>query len=61
VLLGCARPQGARRRLIDGYALLAGLDDGIAFPADGIVALAKALGRRVAQAPTCCALGSGRC
>jgi hypothetical protein len=32
VLLGCARPPGAPRRLIDPYALLAGLD-AIAFPA----------------------------
>jgi uncharacterized radical SAM superfamily protein len=60
VLLGCARPAGAARRLIDAYALLAGLD-GIAFPAEGIVALARALGRPVAQAHACCAVGSGRC
>jgi lipoyl synthase len=60
VLLGCARPAGAARRLIDAYALLAGLD-GIAFPAEGIVALARALGRPVAQAHACCSLGPGRC
>jgi lipoyl synthase len=60
VLLGCARPPGAPRRLIDAYALLAGLD-GIAFPAEGIVALAQALGRPVTQAHACCAVGSGRC
>jgi lipoyl synthase len=60
VLLGCARPPGAPRRQIDAYALLAGLD-GIAFPAEGIVALAQALGRPVAQAHACCSLGSGRC
>jgi lipoyl synthase len=60
VLLGCARPPGASRRLIDAYALLAGLD-GIAFPAEGVVALARALGRPLAQAHACCSLGSGRC
>jgi hypothetical protein len=31
-----------------------------AFPAEGVVALAQALGRPVAQAHACCALGSGR-
>jgi hypothetical protein len=60
VLLGCARPPGAARRLIDAYALLAGLD-GIAFPAEGIVALASVLGRSLDQAHACCAVGSGRC
>ena len=60
VLLGCARPPGAPRRLIDAYAVLAGLD-GIAFPAEGIVALASELGRPLAQAHACCALGSGPC
>jgi lipoyl synthase len=60
ILLGCARPPGAARRLIDAYALLAGLD-GIAFPAEGVVALARALGRPVAQAHACCSIGSGRC
>jgi uncharacterized radical SAM superfamily protein len=60
VLLGCARPPGAARRLIDAYALLAGLD-GIAFPAEGVVALARALGRPLVQAHACCALGSPRC
>jgi uncharacterized radical SAM superfamily protein len=59
-VLGCARPPGAARRLIDAYALLAGLD-GIAFPAEGIVALAGALGRPIAQAHACCAVGSGQC
>ena len=60
VLLGCARPPGAPRRLIDAYALLAGLD-GIAFPAEGIVALASALGRPLAQAHACCSIGPRRC
>ena len=44
VLLGCARPPGMHKRITDAYAVMAGLD-GIAFPADGMVALADAIGR----------------
>jgi len=55
VLLGCARPAGLHKRETDAYAVLAGLD-GIAFPADGVVALASAIGRPCAQQDACCAL-----
>lgn len=55
VLLGCARPAGVYRRVIDAYAVLAGLD-GIAFPAPGAVALARRLGRPVVQSQACCSL-----
>jgi uncharacterized radical SAM superfamily protein len=48
VLLGCARPPGMHRRVTDAYAVAAGLD-GIAFPADGAVAAAHALGRPAVQ------------
>lgn len=55
LLLGCARPFGMARRLIDLYALAAGLD-GIAYPAEGIVQLAKRLGRPASQRLRCCGL-----
>ena len=58
VLLGCARPPGMVRRVIDSYAVLAGLD-GIAFPADGMVALAKAIGRPYHQEHACCSVKLG--
>ncbi len=59
VLLGCARPPGMHRRVTDAYAVAAGLD-GIAFPADGAVALAQALGRPAVQEHACCSMKTGR-
>ncbi|MBI3180938.1 MAG: radical SAM protein [Myxococcales bacterium] len=53
VWLGCARPCGPARRAIDRAALRAGLD-GIAFPAEGIVARARASGREVVLSDACC-------
>ncbi|MEK9722932.1 MAG: radical SAM protein [Rhodospirillaceae bacterium] len=58
VLLGCARPPGMARRAIDAYAIMAGLD-GIAFPADGMVALADAVGRPYHQEHACCSVKLG--
>lgn len=55
VLLGCARPAGIHKRMTDAYAVMAGLD-GIAFPADGIMAVAQAIGRPCAQEHACCSL-----
>jgi hypothetical protein len=55
LLLGCARPMGEARRLIDLYALIAGLD-GIAYPSAGIAELAARFGRPVSQAMRCCGL-----
>jgi len=55
VLLGCARPPGLHKRATDTYAVLAGLD-GIAFPADGVVAAAQAIGRPCHQEHACCSL-----
>ncbi len=55
VQLGCARPAGLHKMLTDTYATMAGLD-GIAFPADGIVALARAIGRPVDQQHACCSM-----
>ena len=52
VLLGCARPPGIHKRVDDAYAVMAGLD-GIAFPADGVVALCQAIGGPRAAAACC--------
>jgi len=59
VLLGCARPPGMHRRVTDAYAIMAGLD-GIAFPADGAVAVAQAIGRPAEQQHACCSMKAGR-
>ncbi|MCC7081727.1 MAG: radical SAM protein [Burkholderiales bacterium] len=58
VLLGCARPTGMNKRLTDAYAVMAGLD-GIAFPAEGVLALARAIGRPTHQEHACCAIKLG--
>jgi uncharacterized radical SAM superfamily protein len=58
VLLGCARPPGMHKRVTDTYAVMAGLD-GIAFPADGAVAVADAIGRPFHQAHACCSVKLG--
>ena len=59
VLLGCARPPGMHRRVTDAYAVAAGLD-GIAFPADGTLAVANAIGRPAMQEHACCSIKTGR-
>ncbi len=58
LLLGCARPPGMHKRVTDAYAVMAGLD-GIAFPADGAVAVADAIGRPFHQAHACCSVRLG--
>ena len=58
VLLGCARPPGMHKRVTDAYAVMAGLD-GIAFPADGAVAVADMTGRPFHQAHACCSIKLG--
>jgi uncharacterized radical SAM superfamily protein len=58
VLLGCARPPGMHRRVTDAYAVMAGLD-GIAFPADGALAVANAIGRPAVQEHACCSMKTG--
>ena len=59
VLLGCARPPGMHKRVTDAYAVMAGLD-GIAFPADGAAAVARAIGRSFHQQHACCSIKLGR-
>ncbi len=56
--LGCARPAGAVKSLMDAYGVLAGVD-GIAHPAEGIPEFARRLGRPVALSPACCAMPLG--
>lgn len=58
VLLGCARPAGMHKRVTDAYAVMAGLD-GIAFPAEGAVAVAGAIGRDWHQEHACCSIKIG--
>ncbi len=58
VQLGCARPPGMHRRITDAYAVMAGLD-GIAFPAEGAVAVAAMTGRAFEQAHSCCSVKLG--
>jgi uncharacterized radical SAM superfamily protein len=58
VLLGCARPPGMHKRVTDAYAVMAGID-GIAFPADGAVAVAAAIGRPFEQEHACCSIRLG--
>ena len=58
IMLGCARPPGMHRRVTDAYAVMAGLD-GIAFPADGAVAVAHAVGRPADQQHACCSMKAG--
>ena len=58
VLLGCARPPGMHKRVTDTYAVMAGID-GIAFPADGVVAVAKTIGRSYSQEHACCSIKLG--
>lgn len=53
VSLGCARPIGPRKVAIDRMAIDAGLD-GIAYPAEGIVAYARERGRVPRFHDACC-------
>ncbi len=53
VSLGCARPVGPQKMVIDRLAIDAGLD-GIAYPADGIVAYAQERGRTPRFHDACC-------
>jgi len=59
VLLGCARPPGMHRRATDAYAVMTGLD-GVAFPAEGTLAVAGVIGRPAVQEHACCSMKTGR-
>ena len=58
VLLGCARPAGMHKRVVDAYAVMAGLD-GIAFPAEGALGVAALTGRKWHQEHACCSIKVG--
>ncbi|WP_297396751.1 radical SAM protein [Acidiferrobacter sp.] len=58
LLLGCARPAGSVKGLIDAYAVMAGVD-GMAHPSDGMVELAARLDRSVRVTPACCSIAVG--
>lgn len=58
LLLGCARPPGTAKTLIDTYAVMAGLN-GMAHPSDGMVELAARLERPVRVTPACCSIAVG--
>jgi uncharacterized radical SAM superfamily protein len=53
VMLGCARPLGKIKADIDRAAVDAGLN-GIAFPAEGVVAYARERGLRPKFVDACC-------
>jgi len=55
IMLGCARPIGPAKAGIDRRALDAGLD-GIAYPAEGIVAYAQARGLKPRFHDACCGI-----
>lgn len=56
LLLGCARPGGVWKETVDRAAVDSGLN-GIAYPAEGIVAYARACGLRPRFHGTCCGVG----
>ncbi|BAU49542.1 radical SAM protein [Sulfurifustis variabilis] len=58
LLLGCARPPGQVKVLIDAYAVMAGVT-GMAHPSEGIVELAARMGRSVRVTPACCSIAVG--
>lgn len=53
VMLGCARPLGAVKQQIDRLAVDAGLN-GVAYPADGVVAYARERGLQPEFINACC-------
>ncbi len=55
ILLGCERPHGEHKLRTDELALKAGLN-GVAYPAEGIIGLARALGLEPSLSGFCCSL-----
>ncbi len=58
LLLGCARPPGEAKQVIDAYAVMAGIN-GMAHPSDGMVELAARLERPVRVTASCCSIAVG--
>ncbi|MDH5182689.1 MAG: radical SAM protein [Gammaproteobacteria bacterium] len=57
ILLGCARPPGVSKQLIDAYAIMAGLN-GMAHPSEGAISLASSLGRSHRVYSSCCSIAT---
>ena len=55
IILGCARPPGKTKAVLDIYALCSGLD-GIAYPSEQLVSLARTMGKEVIVHDSCCAV-----
>jgi uncharacterized radical SAM superfamily protein len=55
ILLGCARPGGEHQVITDRYAIEAGVD-GIAYPSEEAVRLAREKGLRISFSEVCCSL-----
>ncbi|MHB0867551.1 MAG: radical SAM protein [Thermoleophilia bacterium] len=55
IMLGCERPPGEHKLLTDRLALKAGLN-GIAYPAEGIITLARRMGLTPQLSELCCAM-----
>jgi hypothetical protein len=60
VVLGCERPLGRHRKILDSLALEAGLD-GIAFPTEEAVRKAESRGLTIRYQAECCALIENGC
>ena len=56
LLLGCARPGGCWKETVDRAAVDSGLN-GIAYPAEGIIAYAPSRGLRPLLHESCCGVG----
>ncbi|MFQ5863190.1 MAG: radical SAM protein [Candidatus Brocadiales bacterium] len=55
IILGCARPMGEYKQMVDRLAIDAGFD-GIAFPAEGAVTYARNKGLETVFMESCCGL-----
>jgi len=55
ILLGCARPGGEHQILTDRYAIEAGVD-GIAYPSEEAVGIAREKGFEISFSEVCCSL-----
>ena len=54
ITLGCAKTGGEMQRRLEEHALALGFD-AIAYPSEGIIALAREMGHEVRVSEQCCA------
>ena len=57
IMLGCARPLGEYKKIVDRAAVEAGIN-GIAYPAEGIIAFSESMGLRPTFFENSCSCGS---